>query len=332
MAACAVARSSKFSYSLDVPACSRARLAAGPTRSQLPGGRPPGVPAVVTSDGLFDRVFHYPDPDAGRRLAGLVGIDGIRADRIREAKTLLDPTVLERWSTKHYKTVLPVVEEVGARTPLVVLAGDVGTGKTELAESFADTVARDLGIEMTLYPLSLSARGRGAVGEMTTLLTAAFEVVTEAAKGGRVKGSVKSGVVLLVDEADALAQSRDLVQMHHEDRAGVNALIRGIDTLRARRLPLLTVMCTNRAGALDPAVLRRAARIFRFARPERRSAPGTPRTSAGWNGDQRQRAERPGPPNRAAQRSCVRMDVLGYPSALHRSGGAGLPRPGVAAW
>lgn len=77
----------------------------------------------------------------------MVGIDGIRAvDLIREAKTLLDPTVLERWSTKHYKTVLPVVEEVAARTPLVVLAGDVGTGKTELAESFPDAVARDLGM------------------------------------------------------------------------------------------------------------------------------------------------------------------------------------------
>jgi AAA+ superfamily predicted ATPase len=223
---------------------------------------------VTTLEGLFDRVLSYPDPDAGRRLSGLVGIDGIRADLIREAKTLLDPTVLERWSTEHYNTLLPMIEEVGARTPLVVLAGDVGTGKTELAESFPDAVARDLGIEMTLYPLSLSARGRGAVGEMTTLLTAAFEAVTEAAKGGRAKGKVTSGVVLLVDEADALAQSRELAQMHHEDRAGVNALIRGLDTLRARRLPVLTVMCTNREKALDPAVLRRAARIFRFARPD----------------------------------------------------------------
>lgn len=222
----------------------------------------------MTLDGLFDRVLHYPDPDAGRRLAALVGIDAIRTDLIREAKTLLDPSALDRWSTKHYKTVLPVVAEVAARTPLVVLAGDVGTGKTELAESFPDAVARDVGIDMTLFPLSLSARGRGAVGEMTTLLTAAFEAVIEASKGGRDKGRVKSGVVLLVDEADALAQSRDLAQMHHEDRAGVNALIRGMDTLRARRLPVLTVMCTNREEALDPAVLRRAARIFRFARPD----------------------------------------------------------------
>ncbi len=223
---------------------------------------------MVTSDGLFGRVLEYPDPDAQRRLEALVGIDAIKASVIREAKTLLDPSALERWSTEHYKKILPVIAEVTGRTPLVVLGGDVGTGKTELAESFPDAVARDLGVPMTLYPLSLSARGRGAVGEMTTLLTAAFEKVTEAAKGGRdSKGNVRSGVVLLVDEADALAQSRDLAQMHHEDRAGVNALIRGIDTLRRQRLPVLTLMCTNRDTALDPAVLRRAAAIFHFARP-----------------------------------------------------------------
>jgi hypothetical protein len=78
----------------------------------------------------------------------------------------------------------------------------------------------------------------GAVGEMTTLLTAAFEKVTDAAKGGRdSRGKIRSGVVLLVDEADALAQSRDLAEMHHEDRAGVNALIRGIDALGANGSP-----------------------------------------------------------------------------------------------
>lgn len=222
---------------------------------------------MVTMDGLFDRVLNYPDPSAQRRFTGLVGIDDIKKGLIREAKTLLDPSMLQRWSMEHYKSVLPVVEEIAGRTPLVVLAGDVGTGKTELAESFPDAVARDLGIQMTLHSLSLSARGRGAVGEMTALLTAAFDAVTQAAKGGRCKGSVTSGVVLLVDEADALAQSRNLEQMHHEDRAGVNALIRGIDRLRDAQLPVLIVMCTNRDAALDAAVLRRAARIFRFARP-----------------------------------------------------------------
>jgi len=55
--------------------------------------------------------------------------------------------------------------------------------------------------------------------------------------------------------------------MHHEDRAGVNALIRGIDELASSKLPVLTVMCTNRLSALDPAVRRRAAAVFEFARP-----------------------------------------------------------------
>jgi AAA+ superfamily predicted ATPase len=56
--------------------------------------------------------------------------------------------------------------------------------------------------------------------------------------------------------------------MHHEDRAGVNAFIRGIDRIGNGRLPAAVVMCTNRLGALDPAVKRRAADILIFERPD----------------------------------------------------------------
>lgn len=55
--------------------------------------------------------------------------------------------------------------------------------------------------------------------------------------------------------------------MHHEDRAGVNALIRGIDRLARTRRPVLTVMCTNRVDAIDPAIRRRAAAVLTFSRP-----------------------------------------------------------------
>ena len=62
--------------------------------------------------------------------------------------------------------------------------------------------------------------------------------------------------------------------MHHEDRAGVNAFIRGVDRLANSKLPAAVIMCTNRLGALDPAVQRRAADILTFTRPdsEQRSA------------------------------------------------------------
>ena len=56
--------------------------------------------------------------------------------------------------------------------------------------------------------------------------------------------------------------------MHHEDRAGVNAFIRGVDQIANRQVPAAVIMCTNRLGALDPAVRRRAADILTFSRPD----------------------------------------------------------------
>lgn len=224
----------------------------------------------MSAEGLFANVEEFENERARERFDGLVGIDEAKRQVLTEAHVLLDPGMVAAWSEKVHKKVIPAVHDVTDRTPLVILAGDVGTGKTELAETVGDPIARMLGVPVFLYPLSLSARGHGAVGEMTTLLTHAFEAVHEHAKGGRGSrsGKLRHGTILLIDEADALAQSRELSQMHHEDRAGVNALIRGIDGLRTERLPVLTIMCTNRIDAIDPAVRRRAAAIVRFVRPD----------------------------------------------------------------
>lgn len=222
----------------------------------------------MTAEQLFANTLEYPDPSAQARLAGLVGLDHVRDRLVIEASLLIDPTVIDKWAAKHHDIGLRAASEVASRTPLIVLAGDVGTGKTELAETFADSVARQLRIEMALYSLSLSARGKGIVGEMTTLISTAFASLAAEGKACRTgDGRIRRGLVLLIDEGDALAQSRELGQMHHEDRAGVNALIRGIDELRQAGLPVLTVLCTNRPDAIDPAVRRRAAALFRLERP-----------------------------------------------------------------
>ncbi len=218
---------------------------------------------------LFGDVIEYPDTNAQRRFAALVGIDHIKERLVNEASVLINPEVLQEWSTRHHGGTLTVVHVVEERAPLIVLTGDVGTGKTELAESVGDPIARQLNLEsVTLYPLSLSARGRGLVGEMTTLIAQAFKHVRSSLAGARdERGRVRSAGILLIDEADAIVQSRELTQMHHEDRAGVNAVIRAVDSLRRERVPVLVIMCTNRAEALDPAITRRAAHIFSFCRP-----------------------------------------------------------------
>jgi AAA+ superfamily predicted ATPase len=222
-----------------------------------------------TLDELFERRLTYPDVCAQERLARLVGLDEHKARLAKILGLLVNPAGLESWARKHHPAANGALAVVFRRPPLVVLAGDVGAGKSELAESIGDAVARQERIEITLFPMSLSTRGQGRVGEMTQLLSAAFEhAVAEAAKLKGSSGKARGAVLLLVDEADALAQSREAAQMHHEDRAGVNAFIRGIDRIGNSHLPAAVIMCTNRLKALDPAVKRRAADILRFQRPD----------------------------------------------------------------
>ncbi len=219
-------------------------------------------------DELFERRLTYPDFDPQERLARLVGLDDQISRLTKILGLLINPAGLEKWALRfHAAEARPLLDVVLRRPPLIVLAGDVGSGKTELAETIGDAVARQEGIEITLFPLSLAARGQGRVGEMTQLLSAAFEHTVQAATRLKATGKSKGGIILLVDEADALAQSRESAQMHHEDRAGVNAFIRGIDRLSNLQLPAVVIMCTNRLNALDPAVRRRAADILAFARP-----------------------------------------------------------------
>ena len=223
-----------------------------------------------TVDDLFERRMLYPEATAKERFDCLMGLDEHKARLSKMLGILVNPEKLSAWFDRHHPSAREIVKTVLRRPPLVVLAGDVGTGKTELAETVGDAVARQEDIEITLFPLSLSTRGQGRVGEMTQLLSAAFDhTYSEASKLRSDSGLSRGAVLLLVDEADALAQSREVSQMHHEDRAGVNAFIRGVDRIAASGLPAAVIMCTNRLGALDPALRRRAADTLQFTRPDR---------------------------------------------------------------
>ena len=218
--------------------------------------------------GLFGNVQEFPDPESGERFNALVGLDDVKARLVHEAEVLLRPDALDEWAQQHHNGPISAVEAVSGRSPLIILAGDIGTGKTEIAETVGHPISKKLGIDVTLYPLSLNARGSGLVGQMTTLITQALaEVRSMAEKARTSRGKLNRALILLVDEADSVAQSRELAQMHHEDRAGVNALIQGVDGFRKDSLPVLTILCTNRADAIDPAVARRAAHTFIFKRP-----------------------------------------------------------------
>jgi AAA+ superfamily predicted ATPase len=174
---------------------------------------------------------------------------------------LIDFDGLTKWSKKHYGSLLPAVQIIKERYPLVIFHGDVGTGKTQTAEVAADLLTRELKKEGRLFKLSTGVRGHGMVGQMSTLINQAFQTVTQEAGKSRLS-------FLIIDEGDSLAGSRDAAQSHHEDKVAVNTLIQKIDDLKKYDGRVLVFLCTNRFGALDPAIVRRAGRIEVFNRPD----------------------------------------------------------------
>ena len=167
---------------------------------------------------------------------------------------------LTDWSNKHHKVELPIIQQLKDKYPLIILAGDAGTGKTISAISIADRMTRELGKEGFFLKLSTRVRGEGLHGEMGKLVNDAFSQLKEQAGKKRI-------AFLLIDEADAIATTRSTSQMHQEEKAAVNTLIQKIDEIRELNGRAIVFMSTNRLHFIDEAILRRAAVVLEFKRP-----------------------------------------------------------------
>lgn len=207
--------------------------------------------------------YRHPDKGAQLRFDSLIGIDDKKEDLLFTLKNILDKKGMEKWIKSHHGKGLPYLEGIISSDALIILSGDVGCGKTELAHCIATPLSKEMGGEtIVLFETPSNIRGGGHVGELSSRITAAFD----GAKVGLRKGEYG---ILLVDEADDLATSRDQMQAHHEDRSGVNVLIKEIDKIKRENVNLAVILITNRPNSIDPAVARRAALHLSFGRPEK---------------------------------------------------------------
>lgn len=215
----------------------------------------------MTDVNVFISKTPLPDQGLTERTKSLLGFDA-RYRRISDQlELLLKVDELESWNKKHHNDGLSLTVLVKEQYPLVVFYGDVGTGKSVMAECLANRLVEESKTDdAMLFKLSNRVRGDGKVGLMSTLLSEALiQVAKSAGKSRR--------AILIIDEADSLVAARSSGQNHHEDRVAVNTLIQDIDELRKHGGRVLAILCTNRSGMIDSAVWRRAAVVEEFRRP-----------------------------------------------------------------
>ena len=218
-------RTAKYE-TLEINVNSPTSMGSPPSRN----GAARGANDEAPPDALFEPEKRFPDAEALALYDRLAGIDEQKSVLINELMLATNPAHVEAWSRKHHglaqSTLLIAYRQ---RVPLIVLQGDVGTGKTALAESVGAALVRDrVYADVRLLKITGQVRGQGLVGQMSDEIVKAFAYAESRA------ASLGAAVplLLLVDEADAIATSRSGEQMHHEDKAGVNTLLQRLDRLK----------------------------------------------------------------------------------------------------
>ena len=212
---------------------------------------------------LISEVIRYPNDYSNMVFESLVGLDTIKRDLVRKLNLLLKPKALSDWLQATFQPQPPKTfsQLLQDRYPLFILEGEVGAGKSALARSVGSRVALRIESDIALFVVNAQVRGGGHVGELSQNISHAF------AEAERCQEREQIPVIILIDEADGLAQARGGNQTHHEDDAGVNTLIQRIDRLRGRSVAVF--FATNLVQSLDSAILRRAYATYHFDRPRR---------------------------------------------------------------
>lgn len=206
----------------------------------------------------------HPNGKSQEEYDSLVGIDENKSELLNHLIFFFDKSQYETWEKGHFPKGFNnrTLKKKLFQSPLIILSGEVGCGKTALAHSVATPVAAAINKKVLVLETPSNLRGSGMVGELSARVTAAFDVAKK-------KVNPKQPGILIIDEADDLATSRSQNQAHHEDRAGLNVLIKQMDQLKLGDTPMAVILITNRLEVLDPAVVRRAELQLLFERPDK---------------------------------------------------------------
>ena len=107
----------------------------------------------------------HPARGAEDAFNDLVGIDEQKLALVDELALLLDRKRLDAWRRTHHAAGLPFLDLATPPTPLILLSGDVGCGKTALASCVATMVAKRIDDQVLQMETPSDVRGGGVFEE-----------------------------------------------------------------------------------------------------------------------------------------------------------------------
>jgi AAA+ superfamily predicted ATPase len=209
------------------------------------------------ADALFDACRRIASPDLprfGRRVEPVFTLDDVVLPKAHRAQmeeivahVRYAPHVMHRWE---FSKRLPYGRGVAA-----LFSGPPGTGKTMAAQA----IARELGTEA--YIVDLSRVVSKYIGDTEKHIDMVFE------------DAERSGVVLVIDEADALFSKRSEIKDAHDRYANIEVayLLQRIESFGVHGGLGLAILTTNFKQNLDAALIRRLRFIVDFIKPDEKA-------------------------------------------------------------
>jgi len=191
-----------------------------------------------------------------KRLAPLIQFPNEASDFVErvEPSHFKDDAVLSKTNTRLFAGLIREFRRAESlrrhglkvRSKLL-FCGPPGNGKTLCAEVFAAEIG------LPLFVVKLDRLISSYLGETATNIRKIFEF------------AARQPCVLLLDEFDAIARSREDASEHNELRRVVNSVLLFVDGLSPKGF---MIAATNLDRALDPAIWRRFDEVIWFDRPD----------------------------------------------------------------
>jgi len=205
-------------------------------------------------------MLSYPDDRAATRYAALVGMDDVKSRLHNELALRLAPERLAEWSHRYgLQKLVSDLSPDQSRAPVIVLVGDSGTGKTALAESLGDPLARSLRVGLRGYRIGTHPSSAQQLERALNPTSCVQVAGVQSSPGGH---------IFICDQHYALGSVPVDRYPPGPDPTAVAQVLQAAEALAGRGESAVVILCVSHPTQIDPTARRLSLEPFLLTRPD----------------------------------------------------------------